>query len=63
MYVVRVLTGQYTAGSSSMIVAPSKDPNDPAVLFESVVDDTSNPSIFVVFYDADAYPEYLIVYK
>jgi len=62
MYVVRVLTGQYTAGSSSMIVAPSKDPSDPAVLFESVVDNTSSPSIFVVFYDADAYPEYLIVY-
>ena len=63
MYLVRVLTGQYTVGKSFMIVAPPKDPNDPAVLFESVVDNTSNPSIFVVFYDADMYPEYLIVYR
>ena len=46
-----------------MIVAPPKDPSDPAVLFESVVNTTSNPSIFVVFYDADAYPEYLITYQ
>ena len=46
-----------------MIVAPPKDPNDETVLFDSVVDYIANPSIFVVFYDADAYPEYLITYK
>ena len=63
MYVVRVLTGEYTQGASAMIVAPPKDPNDPTVLFDSVVNNTSNPSIFVVFYDADAYPEYLVTYK
>lgn len=63
MYLVRVLIGQYTIGNSSMIVAPPKDPKDPAVSFDSVVNHTSNPIIFVVFYDADAYPEYLIVYK
>ena len=63
IYVVRVLTGEYTRGDSSMLVAPPKDPKDPTVLFDSVVDNTSNPSIYVVFYDADAYPEYLIVYK
>ena len=63
MYLVRVLTGEYTQGSSSMIVAPPKDPNDSTVLYESVVNTTSNPTIFVVFYDADAYPEYLITYK
>ena len=45
-----------------MIVAPPKDPSDPTVLFDSVVDNTAHPSIFVVFYDADAYPEYLITY-
>ena len=63
MYVVRVLTGQYTTGSNAMIVAPAKDPNDPAVLFDSVVDSIYNPSIYVVFYDTDAYPEYLITYR
>ena len=63
MYLVRVLVGEYTQGISSMIVAPPKGPNDATVLYDSVVDNTSNPSIFVVFYDADAYPEYLITYK
>ena len=63
MYVVRVLTGQFTTGNSAMIVAPPKDPSDKAVLFDSVVNSTTNPTIFVIFYDADAYPEYLITYK
>ena len=62
IYLVRVLTGEFTRGSSDMLVAPPKDPNDPTVPFDSVVDNTSSPSIFVVFYDADAYPEYLITY-
>ena len=63
MYLVRVLAGEYTRGTNAMIVVPAKDPNDENVLFDSVVDNTANPSIFVVFYDADAYPEYLITYK
>ena len=62
MYLVRVLAGEYTQGANSMIVAPPKDPNDETVLYDSVVDNISNPSIFVVFYDGDAYPEYLITY-
>ena len=62
MYLARVLTGEFTRGTSTMIVAPPKDPKYPTVLFDSVVDNTANPSIFVVFYDADAYPEYLITY-
>ena len=45
-----------------MIVAPPKDSNDPTMPFDSVVDDGTNPSIFVIF-DADAYPEYLITYQ
>ena len=63
MYLVRVLTGEFTTGSGTMVVAPPKDPKDPTLLFESVVDHTTNPGIFVVFFDADAYPEYLITYK
>lgn len=63
MYLVRVLVGEFTQGANNMIVAPPKDPNDATALYDSVVDNTSNPSIFVVFYDADAYPEFLITYK
>jgi poly [ADP-ribose] polymerase 10/14/15 len=63
MYLVRVLTGEYTTGSGTMMVAPPKDPKDPTVPFDSVVDDATNPGIFVVFFDAGAYPEYLITYQ
>ena len=62
MYLARVLTGEYTKGSSSMLVPPAKSPTNPNVLYDSVVDNVHNPSIFVVFYDAQAYPEYLITF-
>ena len=63
VYLVRVLTGEFITGSGSMITPPAKDPKNPTLLFESVVDNMANPGIFVVFFDADAYPEYLITYK
>ena len=63
IYLAKVLTGQFCQGNSSMIVPPAKNPyKDPNVLFESTVDSVSNPSIFVVFHDAQSYPEYLIVF-
>ena len=64
MYYVRVLVGEYTAGDSSMIVPPAKNPTkDPHILFDSVVDDRSKPGIFVVFGDNTAYPDYLVVFS
>ena len=63
MYLARVLTGEFVKGDNSMLVPPPKDPNNSNVLFDSVVDDVQNPSIFVVFYDAQAYPEYLITFN
>ena len=62
IYLARVLAGEFAVGNSSMIVPPQKDPQDQAILFDSVVDNTSNPQIFVVFHDAQAYPEYLIIF-
>ena len=62
MYLARVLVGQYCQGNSGMIVPPPKNPSRPEILYESVVDSTENPSIFVVFYDAQCYPEYLITF-
>ena len=43
-----------------MIVPPPKDPSRPEILFDSVVDNSANPTIFVVFFDNQCYPEYLI---
>ena len=64
MYYARVLVGQYTLGGSSMVVPPAKDPdNNPHILFDSLVNNISEPTIFVVGPDAQSYPEYLIVFK
>ena len=63
IYLARVLIGEFTVGNSSMLVPPPKYPQDPTILFDSVVDDTLNPEIFVIFHDAQAYPEYLIVFN
>ncbi|XP_070569403.1 protein mono-ADP-ribosyltransferase PARP14-like [Ptychodera flava] len=63
MYVARVLTGEFTLGNSEMIVPPYKNPNDPTDRYDSVVDNQTNPIMFVVFQDDMAYPEYLITFK
>ena len=63
MYLALVLVGEFTGGNSSILVPPAKDQQDKTILFDSVVDNTSNPRIFVVFNDPQAYPGYLIVFK
>ena len=63
MYIARVLVGQYCTGNTSMKAPPPKDPSRPEILYESVVDNTGNPSIFVVFSDPQCYPEYLIKFQ
>ncbi|KAG8508533.1 LOW QUALITY PROTEIN: Protein mono-ADP-ribosyltransferase PARP14 [Galemys pyrenaicus] len=63
MYYVRVLTGLSAPGHKSLIVPPSKDPQNPTDLYDTVTDDVQNPTLFVVFYDYQAYPEYLITFR
>ena len=63
IYQCKVLTGEYTVGSSGMKIPPPKNPTVPDVLFDTVANNVRNPAIFVVFYDAQAYPEYLITFK
>ena len=62
MYLARVLVGKYCVGNSSMIVPPPKDPTRPEILHDSVVNQLGNPGIFVVFFDNQCYPEYLITF-
>ena len=62
MYLVRALTGVFTLGNSSMIVPPYKDAAN-FKEYDSVVDDVSNPGIFVIFSDALVYPDYLITFQ
>ena len=58
VYQCKVLVGDYTVGSPTYIVPPPKPGSQDN--YDSVVDRIQAPSIFVVFYDNQAYPEYLI---
>ncbi|XP_072903661.1 protein mono-ADP-ribosyltransferase PARP14-like isoform X1 [Hemitrygon akajei] len=63
VYRARVLTGMYCQGRNGMVVPPSKSSNDPTDLYDSVVDNLTTPSMFIIFNDIQAYPEYLITFK
>lgn len=64
MYYTQVLTGEYTVGNGKMLVPPAKNPQlDQYVLFDSTVDDSGNPTIFVVYQDAQNYPAYMVNYQ
>ncbi|KAK3595882.1 hypothetical protein CHS0354_014712 [Potamilus streckersoni] len=63
IYQCRVLTSDYTQGQSGIRMPPSKSPTQPHILYDSVVDNTQSPSMFVIFHDAQAYPDYIITFK
>ncbi|XP_067995153.1 protein mono-ADP-ribosyltransferase PARP14-like isoform X2 [Melanerpes formicivorus] len=63
MYLARVLTGKYCQGSKGLITPPPKHSSDPTDLYDSVVDCVNFPTMFVIFNDIQAYPEYLITFK
>ena len=56
----RVLVGKWTKGSEEMITPPYIDGT---TKYDSVVDDVDRPTIFVIFQDTAAYPEYIIKFK
>ncbi|XP_073491345.1 protein mono-ADP-ribosyltransferase PARP15-like [Aquarana catesbeiana] len=62
MYLARVLTGIYCVGNSEMIAPPAKNPSNPTDLYDSITDNASGPSVFMIFNDVQAYPEYLITF-
>ena len=62
MFVCSVLIGEYTKGTRDMKVAPSLRPGSKDV-FDSLVNNEKDPTIFVALTDAQAYPEYLITFK
>ena len=64
MFLTKVLVGSYTKGRSSYRRPPPKQPSDPVSdLYDSCVDDMSDPTIFVVFDTDQSYPEYIIQYS
>ncbi|KAM3858619.1 protein mono-ADP-ribosyltransferase PARP10 [Diretmus argenteus] len=60
VFVSKVLTGDFTKGCHSMKTAPLKESADIPLRYDSVTDNISKPSLFVIFNDTQAYPEYLI---
>uniref|UniRef100_A0A4W3JD94 Poly [ADP-ribose] polymerase n=1 Tax=Callorhinchus milii TaxID=7868 RepID=A0A4W3JD94_CALMI len=62
MFRARVITGEFCQGVNNMIVPPVKNTSYPTDLYDSVVDNPLVPSLFVIFKDIQAYPEYFIEY-
>uniref|UniRef100_A0A673XIT1 Poly [ADP-ribose] polymerase n=1 Tax=Salmo trutta TaxID=8032 RepID=A0A673XIT1_SALTR len=63
MYLARVLVGDFTQGQAGLIVPPAKASGKDADLYDSVTDNTSKPTMFVIFNDVQAYPEFLITFQ
>ena len=59
MFLARVLVGEYTAGHPMYCRPPSKDTSY-THFYDSCVDDTGNPKIYVIFDSNQIYPEYLL---
>ncbi|XP_052530569.1 protein mono-ADP-ribosyltransferase PARP14-like isoform X2 [Tympanuchus pallidicinctus] len=62
MYLARVLVGQYSQGTQGAITPAAKSVGNSVDLFDSSTDNVNNPSMFIVFNDIQAYPEYLITF-
>ncbi|XP_070703042.1 protein mono-ADP-ribosyltransferase PARP10 [Pempheris klunzingeri] len=60
IFVSKVLTGDYTKGCHAMKTAPLKETGDIPLRYDSVTDDITKPTMFVIFNDTQAFPEYLI---
>uniref|UniRef100_A0A673XKG9 Poly [ADP-ribose] polymerase n=1 Tax=Salmo trutta TaxID=8032 RepID=A0A673XKG9_SALTR len=63
MYLARVLVGDYTQGHPGWIIPPDKPSGRCADLYDSVTDNTSIPTTFLIFNDVQAYPEFLITFN
>ena len=62
LYLEHVLVGEYAVGLPGMKTPPAKG-SDATDAYDSVVDNTGDPSIFVVFYANQCYPDYLVTFK
>ena len=62
MYLAKVLAGKYADGEIGMRQPPPIDQERPDLRFDSVVNTSHDPTIFVIFHDDQCYPEYLITF-
>ncbi|XP_010291658.1 PREDICTED: poly [ADP-ribose] polymerase 14-like [Phaethon lepturus] len=62
MYLARVLVGEYSRGTKGSITPAAKNASNSIELFDSSTDNVNQPSMFIIFNDIQAYPEYLITF-
>lgn len=58
----RVAVGEFCQGRLDALTPDVRD-HKSHLLYDSTVNSTVSPSIFVTYHDAQAYPEYLITFK
>ncbi|PFX14652.1 Poly [ADP-ribose] polymerase 14 [Stylophora pistillata] len=63
MYLSRVLVGECTVGREGMVTPPKKNQSDSKESFDCVVNQIPDPNVFVIFYEGQFYPEYLITFS
>lgn len=62
MFLCRVVVGEYCQGAKDAL-APSVRDAGKHLLYDTTVDNTRDPGIYVTYHDAQAYPEYLVHFK
>ncbi|CAC5409546.1 unnamed protein product [Mytilus coruscus] len=62
MFSTQVLTGDACPGSGGMTVLPQK-PGKSLLTYDSASDNPSNPVMFIIFHDSQAYPTYHVFFK
>lgn len=63
IFMAKVLTGDFTEGKHEMKTAPLKENTSVPIRYHSVTDKVRSPTLFVIFNDTQAFPEYLITCK
>lgn len=58
----RVVVGEYCRGKKDALTPDVRDSKTLA-LYDSTVNNMSDPSVYVTYHDAQAYPEYLVTFK
>lgn len=60
MHMAQVLVGECSQETRRSITPAAKSASNSMDLFDSSTDNVNNPSMFIIFNDIQAYPEYLI---
>jgi poly [ADP-ribose] polymerase 10/14/15 len=63
MYLARVVVGDFCVGNDTMNVPPPLPGTSNLCLYDSTVNRLNQPILYVVYHDAQAYPEYLITIR